>query len=784
MSLPVLIGLAGVLIAAAATGMLAGRLVRRPRIYFIIWTAATLAIMVALVAQSIGFASGFSQGSFRAVQLGAQLLAPLWIGWGLIELVSGSEAVRFAARLLAGAVTVVASVILATDPLTSRKFGKGWPPASGYFQPISIDAIDVVQALAVVAALAAVTLAVAGAVKGPRSRRLVAGVVPVALAVLATVALRFSLPDRAGYPLLSALAAVLVWFGASRVPKLPGRASQNADPEADRRGQQPSRDNGDWPDDGDGSGDDSKLHDGIHVANGDATAGGDQAEDGDVADGQYELYGQRGPLDPAGHRAAWDPGVHDPGGPDGRGYLADPLADGALAAAGLGPGIEGGMLRADGAPAAAGAAGQAAGAGAGARPYGRILIFTLLDDRVDDFDRLADQAAEAVMVSEPDTLVYVIHLVPNAPMQRIFYEIYRDRAAFDHHENQPYMQRFVTERRSCVLATNVIELRLKFAKVAPLPGPQAAAPPSAQPPVQPPAGVAVPAGASPAGGPTRPSGPLPRLQPLPPDPHLSPQGPRGPQGTQRYQPPQPVRAQYPAASPYGDQPPYQDSGQYDSGQYDSGQYPVQAPYPGGEYAGSAPYPQQRYPGEQPGDQPRADQRATNSWRTAQHRPDPLRDPLRQDSLRPDPLRPDPQRIDPLQGDPRRTDSWRASVPPDDWRRGDPLQGDPWRGDPLQGDPRRGDPLQSDPRRTDSWRASPPPDDPWRGDPLQGDPRRTDAWRANPPPDGWRPSDRRTGEWRMDESWSPGPDQPDQPRPDQPRPGQRRTPSAGRPNGSG
>jgi quinol monooxygenase YgiN len=114
-------------------------------------------------------------------------------------------------------------------------------------------------------------------------------------------------------------------------------------------------------------------------------------------------------------------------------------------------------------------------AGATARPYGRILIFTLLDDRAADFDRLAEETAEQVRTGEPDTLVYVIHLVPNAPMQRIFYEIYRDRAAFDSHESQPYMQQFVAERRAFVLATNMIELRLKYAKVAPLPSPQLAA---------------------------------------------------------------------------------------------------------------------------------------------------------------------------------------------------------------------------------------------------------------------------------------------------------------------
>jgi quinol monooxygenase YgiN len=129
------------------------------------------------------------------------------------------------------------------------------------------------------------------------------------------------------------------------------------------------------------------------------------------------------------------------------------------------------------------------------------LIFTLLDDRVADFDRLAEQAAEEVRTREPDTLVYVIHLVPNAPLQRIFYEIYRDRAAFDSHESQPYMQRFVAERRSCVLATNVIELRLKYAKVAPLPNP-------------PPPGEAAP--------------PAPRAQ-LPPGPNPRTQGTRRPE---------------------------------------------------------------------------------------------------------------------------------------------------------------------------------------------------------------------------------------------------------------
>jgi len=160
----------------------------------------------------------------------------------------------------------------------------------------------------------------------------------------------------------------------------------------------------------------------------------------------------------------------------------------------------------------------------------------LLDDRVAEFDRLAEEMTERV-TGEPDTLVYVIHLVPNAPMQRIFYEIYRDRAAFDSHESQPYVQRFVAERRSLVLATNVIELGLKYAKVAPLPAPQQAMPAGAapQPPMpQPPQPPRSQPGPTAAGrGPQRPQ------SPQSPQGPQGPQGPAGPPGDPRLQPPPP-----------------------------------------------------------------------------------------------------------------------------------------------------------------------------------------------------------------------------------------------------
>ena len=501
MSLPMLIGFAGVLVAAVATGMLAGRCVRQPRIGFIVWTAATLGLTIALAAQSMGFASGFGPATFRAVQLFALLLAPLWLAWGLVEVAIASEGARFGVRLIASALTVVATVILATDPLTAQPFSKAWPLTGTHFQPVSRDALDVVQAVAVVVVVAVVTASLAAVRASRGSGPPVTAVVPVALAVLMTVGQRLPFPAGVAYPLLSMMAAALVWFAVSRVGEPPRRAAARGGSSGGRGEgvRDASGKPGDdyWPDDG---------------------AGRDY-----VPEGQYVTYGQGrpGPAQPPGEfpggpaaRAVPDgdrgrrpgPPPRPPEAPDryrGPGPRRSrelPTDERAATQPVSAPRPEAGAAESGLSASAAGAAGSPAAAAA--RPYGRILIFTLLEDRVAEFDRLAEETAEHVRIGEPDTLVYVIHLVPNAPMQRIFYEIYRDRAAFDSHESQPYMQRFVAERRACVLATNVIELRLKYAKVAPLPSPQpaaAAAPAPAPLPPRPAAARAAAAAAAPPG---------------------------------------------------------------------------------------------------------------------------------------------------------------------------------------------------------------------------------------------------------------------------------------------
>ena len=498
MSLPVLIGFAGVLVAAVATGMLAGRCVRRPGIACIAWTAATLALTAALAAESKGFASGFGPVTFRAVQLFALLLAPLWMAWGLAERVWASEAARFGARLACGTLTVIGTVILATDPLTVQPFGKSWPSADQHYQPPSHYALDAAQAVAVAIAVVAVAVAAGPARSGLQRRDARAGAALIGLAVLMTVGQRFSLPAKSLYPLLGIAAAGLVWFGATRLESLAGRPG---------RARAAGRNRG---------------------AGRDQAAGREPAGAGLAVNGYQEpdYGGPRPPGDGADPGRGPDPGRRPAPPPAWPGTVPSAAPPGAVPA-GTGPAspvsaslapaspVSASTVSASTVPASTGTGSGAHAKPAGspavtpARPYGRILVFTLLDDRMAAFDQLAEQAAEEVRIREPDTLVYVIHLVPSAPMQRIFYEIYRDRAAFDHHERQPYMQRFVAERRSCVLATNVIELRLKYAKVAPLPNPQPAAEAAAPP------------------GPAAqlPPGPLPpgvrtaqALEPLPPGP--------------------------------------------------------------------------------------------------------------------------------------------------------------------------------------------------------------------------------------------------------------------------
>ncbi|MEK2490010.1 antibiotic biosynthesis monooxygenase [Kitasatospora purpeofusca] len=79
--------------------------------------------------------------------------------------------------------------------------------------------------------------------------------------------------------------------------------------------------------------------------------------------------------------------------------------------------------------------------------FGLVVRFVARDaTAAHAFDELARESLEGIRAEEPGTLVYVNHAVPDEPRVRVFYELYADREAFEEHERQPHVRRFLAER--------------------------------------------------------------------------------------------------------------------------------------------------------------------------------------------------------------------------------------------------------------------------------------------------------------------------------------------------
>ncbi|MGH9066224.1 MAG: putative quinol monooxygenase [Acidimicrobiales bacterium] len=78
--------------------------------------------------------------------------------------------------------------------------------------------------------------------------------------------------------------------------------------------------------------------------------------------------------------------------------------------------------------------------------YGLVVRFELVDGHEAAFDRLTAGTVERIRAEEPGTLAYVTHAEAGSPSARVFYELYRDRAAFEAHEATSHVRRFLSER--------------------------------------------------------------------------------------------------------------------------------------------------------------------------------------------------------------------------------------------------------------------------------------------------------------------------------------------------
>ena len=514
-------------LAAVITAILVGRLARLPRLDQAAWACAAAGLTVALAAQALGYHQGFNAASFRAIEVGARLAAPMALVWGLAELTAKSFGVRFAARLGLAALTAIAGVVLASDPLSGVSFTSTWPTTADHYQFIPNVVLVVIAAATVIPALIAPVVTAVRARREPGWREMFPAVAAAAGAALLTLGLQVKLPVNSGYAAICLIAAVLTWFAGhwSRRVRL-----------ADLHENAPAGDDTGWgeaytdtgyglyrPDTG-----------AMRRVGGDTDFGGRYRPDtggfGRVGS-DTDFGGLYRPEDTGGIReVSSDSAFRDIGSDTGYGFYRTDTdlrpvvtngADGQQSEPLPGIVETGDILpvsfdvftpvprRSDG-PVEEETE----------RLYGQIAIYTLIDGQAEEFDRLAQAVVEKVKALEPDTLAYIVHGVPSAPMQRILYEVYRDGAAFTEHGHQPYIQDFEEERKPYVLATNVIELGVRQAKLSPLGGQPGDAP-------VPPAGAGRPGPPTWRGGPgpeAQPGGAAPPGRPVPPGRAPGPSG--------------------------------------------------------------------------------------------------------------------------------------------------------------------------------------------------------------------------------------------------------------------
>ncbi|HEX6856397.1 MAG TPA: antibiotic biosynthesis monooxygenase [Streptosporangiaceae bacterium] len=491
MSVSLLAALAGLVLALASLVVLVMRCARAPRLVLLAWTGAVFGVALSLAAQAAGFAAGFSSLTFRVSQIGLLAAGGLTLVLGLGEAAGRSAPARFAVRLTVSGLGVILVVILATDPLSEEPFGKTFPAAAVHYQPISNALLSyALGPFVTIAALVAVACTAVRARKDPAWRATLPAVAGGSVAALAAAAPALSklLSDRLGlslgltaaFPFLCIAVVGLTWWS---VVKVSGLRLEVVHEGVDY----PREDTGEWE--------------------------RPRSWSGGPGTGEFDPYTDGGGYPPSSNFPPYQPGLPSPA-------LSSPalsspgLPQPAFAEAGPGQPPGGGIM--PGGPPMPPVDDPAAWA----RLVGQIVIFTLLDGSVPVFDAMIGSVTEQVRAGEPGTLVFIVHAVPSAPQQRILYEVYRDRDAYQAHQQQPYLMRFEQDRREHVLATNVIELSLQPAKVSQLPalGPPGPAGGPPLPALSQPLSDLPPMGAAPGIPPSRAAGPgaAPPPAPLPP----------------------------------------------------------------------------------------------------------------------------------------------------------------------------------------------------------------------------------------------------------------------------
>jgi quinol monooxygenase YgiN len=102
--------------------------------------------------------------------------------------------------------------------------------------------------------------------------------------------------------------------------------------------------------------------------------------------------------------------------------------------------------------------------------FGLVVRFNLKAGTGEQFDALTRDVVAAIAEAEPGTLIYACHAVEGDADARIFYELYRDRAAFEDHERAEHVNRFHAKKAQYLAGKSHVEfLSLHVGKGIPEP---------------------------------------------------------------------------------------------------------------------------------------------------------------------------------------------------------------------------------------------------------------------------------------------------------------------------
>ncbi len=99
--------------------------------------------------------------------------------------------------------------------------------------------------------------------------------------------------------------------------------------------------------------------------------------------------------------------------------------------------------------------------------FGLVVRFDCRDEAATRlFDELTATVVQQVIAGEPGTLIYATHAVEGEPLARVFYELYRDRGAFEEHERAQHVREFHARKEPLLTDT-----RVEFLTPGPAKGP-------------------------------------------------------------------------------------------------------------------------------------------------------------------------------------------------------------------------------------------------------------------------------------------------------------------------